>query len=34
MTTTDNADNAERTLGRLEGRVEEQGVLLHQLHTM
>ena len=33
MTTTDNADNQERALGRLEGRVEEQGALLHQLHA-
>ena len=33
MTTTDNADNLERTLGKLEGRVEEQGALLHQLHA-
>ena len=33
MTTTDNADNQERALGRLEGRVEERGALLHQLHA-
>ena len=33
MTTVDNPDNADRILGRLEGRMEEQGALLHQLHT-
>ena len=27
------SDTEERALGRLEGRMEEQGALLHQLHS-
>ena len=33
MTTPDTPDTTERDLGRLEGRVEEQGARLDQLHA-